>query len=312
MGEMKHIPVLYQESLDGLNIKSDGTYLDMTVGGFGHGLGICQKLNEQGIYVGLDMDMEAIERGKKRAQETVNIKYFSHINFKKFEDVLNEHGIEEIDGCLMDLGVSSFQIDDNQRGFSFVKDGPLDMRMNAKQEKNAADVVNTYSEDMLKEILYKYGEEKFAPSITRAIIRNRKLKEITTTLQLAEIVKEGVPKKYWYKGKNPATKTFQAIRIEVNEELTDLFETINKVIDRLATNGRICVISFHSLEDRIVKSAFTARSKGCDCPKDFPVCVCGKVQEIKLINRSPIKPTEEEIDNNNRSRSAKLRIAEKI
>ena len=191
MGEMKHIPVLYQESLDELDIKPDGIYLDMTVGGFGHGLGICRKLNQQGIYIGLDMDAEAIERGKKRAQETTNIKYFSHTNFKKFEDVLNEHNIDKIDGCLMDLGISSFQIDNNKRGFSFMNDGPLDMRMNAMQDKSAADVVNTYSEDMLKEILYKYGEEKFAPSIARAIIRNRKLKEITTTLQLAEIVKEG-------------------------------------------------------------------------------------------------------------------------
>ncbi len=312
MGEMKHIPVLYRESLDGLNIKPDGIYLDMTVGGFGHGFGICERLNEQGIYIGLDMDIEAIERGKQRSQETTNIKYFSHTNFKKFEDVLNEHDIDKIDGCLIDLGVSSFQIDDNKRGFSFAKDGPLDMRMDAKQEKSAIDVVNTYSEDMLKEILYKYGEEKFAPSIARSIIKNRTAQEIKTTLQLAEIVKEGVPKKYWYKGKNPATKTFQAIRIEVNEELTDLFDTINKVIDRLAKKGRICVISFHSLEDRIVKNAFTARSKGCDCPKDLPVCVCGKVQEIKLINKSPIKPTEDEINENNRSRSAKLRIAEKL
>ncbi len=312
MNEIKHIPVLYEECLNGLNIKPNGIYLDMTLGGFGHGAGICSLLDENGTYIGLDLDIDAVNRGEKLSATFQNKKIFCHTNYKNFESVLNENGIITIDGCLMDLGVSSFQIDDAARGFSFMKDGPLDMRMDMTKGITAADVVNSYSQDALKEIIYKYGEERFAPRIANAICENRKTNPIETTLQLSEIIKQGIPKKFWYEGRNPATKTFQAIRIEVNEELTQLFETIIKVIDRLNAGGRVCIISFHSLEDRIVKSVFAHKSKGCDCPKDFPVCVCGKVPEIKLITKSPIIPSEKETAFNPRSRSAKLRIAQKL
>ncbi len=312
MSEIKHIPVLYNECIEGLNIKPEGIYLDMTLGGFGHGAGICKQLGPNGTYIGLDMDTAAISRGETLSEEFQNKKIIRHSNYKDFETVLNDNGIHSLDGCLMDLGISSFQVEEAARGFSFLKDGPLDMRMDTTKGQTAADIVNGYSEEAIKEILYKYGEEKFAPRIARAIAEKRKTKPFETTLQLAEAVKEGVPKKFWFEGKHPATRTFQAVRIEVNEELIRLFETIVSVIERLNKGGRLCVISFHSLEDRIVKTAMAHKSKGCDCPKELPVCVCGKVPEIKLINRSPITPSERELTDNPRSRSAKLRIAEKL
>lgn len=312
MKEMNHIPVMYEECLSGLNIKPNGIYLDMTVGGFGHGSGICERLGKKGTYIGLDLDPQAIERGKKKSAGSKAKTIFAHQNFKQFEAILDANGIEKIDGCLMDLGVSSFQIDEAERGFSFMRDAPLDMRMDSTGALSAKDVVNHYSEGDLRRILYQYGEEKFAPGIVKAIIAARAEKEIETTSEFAEIVKSGIPKKFWYQGKNPATKTFQAIRIEVNDELNGLYETVISVIDRLSPSGRICIISFHSLEDRIAKLALMEKSKGCDCPKDFPICVCGKTPQIKVITKSPMVPTEKEQEENIRSRSAKLRIAEKI
>ncbi len=309
---MTHIPVLYNEVLCGLKIQPDGVYLDMTLGGFGHGAGICRNLNKNGIYIGLDRDPEAIQRAKNASEEYEAHIILEHCNFNDFEEILDQHGIVQIDGCLMDLGVSSFQLDDNTRGFSFMKEGPLDMRMDTTQKKSAYDVVNTYSESELKRVLYQYGEEKFTPSIVKSILKTREYSPIETTTQLVDAVKKGIPKKEWFKGKNPATKTFQAIRIEVNSELSELYDTIIRAIERLREGGRICIISFHSLEDRIVKTAMKEKKQGCTCPKDFPVCVCGKVPEIKIITKNPILPSESELKKNSRSRSAKLRIAEKI
>lgn len=312
MQKEQHIPVLYRECLDGLEIKPGGIYLDMTVGGFGHGRGICERLDENGIYIGFDLDRQAIERGRKLSENLRCKVLFVHRNFKEFASALDENGIDKIDGCLMDLGVSSFQLDEGIRGFSFSKDAPLDMRMDASAELSAETVVNTYAEDDLKQMIYRYGEDKFAPSIARSIVRERTVRPIETTLELVEAIKKGIPKKFWYQGKNPATKTFQAIRIEVNQELTGLFESIGEVIGHLNVGGRICVISFHSLEDRIVKNAFSEKSRGCDCPKELPVCVCGKTPQIKIITKTPLIPTEAEKEENIRSRSAKLRIAEKL
>ncbi len=309
---MAHIPVLYKECIDGLRIKPDGIYLDMTLGGFGHGRGICEQLSSEGIYIGLDKDDEALSRAKALTGGLNNKIILRQCDFSDFSNVLSELGINNIDGCLMDLGVSSFQLDDAQRGFSFLHDGPLDMRMNRSASFTCENVVNEYSEKKLAEIIYKYSDEKFARQIAKAIIKARTVKPLKTTLELSEIIKNAIPLKYRFQGKNPATRTFQALRIEVNDELSKLFETISSVIERLSPGGRIAVISFHSLEDRIVKEVFREKAKGCICPKDIPVCVCGVKPSIKIMTNSPITPKEGEISRNARSRSAKLRIAEKL
>lgn len=309
---MAHHPVLYEESIAGLAVKPNGVYLDMTVGGFGHGRGICERLNAKGIYIGIDMDNAAIDRARDKAGALKNKVIFYRSHFSEFENILNESRIGQIDGCLIDLGVSSFQLDDAGRGFSFTHDGPLDMRMNAEGALRAADIVNNYSEADLADIIRRYSDERYAKSIAHSIVEVRRKKPLETTYELVEAVKAGTPKKYWYTGKNPATKTFQAIRIEVNDELSSLYDTITKAIDRLKSGGRICVISFHSLEDKLVKEAYKNKSEGCTCPRDFPVCVCGKTPQIKLITHSPISPGEEELSLNIRSRSAKLRVAEKL
>lgn len=309
---MAHIPVMYNECLDGLKIKSDKIYLDMTIGGFGHGLGICKQLSENGMYIGFDLDIEALNRANEKVGELSCKHHFIHDNFHNFKTHLAQLAIDGVDGCLIDLGVSSFQLDEAERGFSFMHDGPLDMRMDNTKGITAADVVNEYSYEELKDILWTYGEERFAPQIARGIIKQREIKKIETTSELVEVVKTSIPKKMLYTGKNPATKTFQAVRIEVNGELNGLKETLSDMIDSLNMGGRLCVISFHSLEDRIVKQVFAQKAKGCDCPKDIPICVCGKVPQIKIITKNAILPTESETIENPRSRSAKLRICEKI
>lgn len=309
---MAHIPVMYEECLKGLNLRADKTYLDMTIGGFGHGLGICNQLSEKGTYIGFDLDAQALKRAEEKSDKIKCNYKFIHDNFHNFKSHLDELGIDGVDGCLIDLGVSSFQIDEADRGFSFMHDGPLDMRMDNTKGITASDVINEYSYESLKDILWTYAEEKFAPQIARGIIKQREIKKIETTSELVEVVKKSIPKKMLYTGKNPAVKTFQAVRIEVNGELDGLSETLSEMIDSLNVGGRLCVISFHSLEDRIVKQVFAKKAKGCECPKDFPVCVCGKVPEIKIITKNAILSSEDEVESNPRSRSAKLRICEKI
>ncbi len=298
--------------MDGLAVKPNGVYLDMALGGFGHGRAICEKLSGSGIYIGIDKDSSAIQRANAQTEGLRCKTYFCKSDFSDFMQALDDLDIKGIDGCLMDLGVSSFQIDDAQRGFSFMRNGPLDMRMDTSVPLSAAYVVNNYSEERLKNILYRYGEEKYAPYIAGAIVKARKENAVTSTEQLVALIKKSVPASYLYKGKNPAAKTFQALRIEVNNELEPLKETLTSVINVLNRGGRVCVISFHSLEDRIVKQTFVDEAKGCVCPKDFPVCVCGRSPHVKIITKNPILAGEDEIKNNIRSRSAKLRVAEKL
>lgn len=309
---MAHIPVLFNETLRLMNVRPDGVYLDMTLGGFGHGRAICEKLSGKGIYIGLDLDGEAVERAGKLTSGLKCRCFFVQSDYKDFAAVLREHNISALDGCLMDLGVSSFQIDEAERGFSFMRDGPLDMRMDQSAPLDAYHVINEYSESQLKKILYKYGEEKFAPSIAARIVRARAVSPLTTTSELVEAIRAGVPASYLYRGKNPAAKTFQAVRIEVNGELKSLGETVSAAADALKAGGRMCVISFHSLEDRIVKEVFAEKAKGCICPKELPVCVCHHEPQVKLITHSPAVADADELAANVRSRSAKLRCVEKL
>lgn len=306
--EFNHKPVLLSETIDGLNIKPNGIYVDGTAGGGGHSSEILKKLTT-GKLVSIDQDPDAIavvtERFKNN-QNSVIIKG----NFGDMKFLLNSRGLFQVDGVLLDIGVSSFQLDSAERGFSFHEDAPLDMRM-SKQGKMAADFVNTLSYEELRNIIFEYGEEKYASSIAKAIVKNREVSPITTTLQLAEIIKESVPQKVRREG-HPARKTFQAIRIAVNGELDRLKDGMEQAFDMLSSGGRLAIITFHSLEDRMVKKKMAQWCTGCTCPKDFPVCVCGKKPLAKLINRKPIEANEQELQQNQRSRSAKLRICEKI
>lgn len=304
---------MYEECIEGLAVRKDGIYMDMTVGGFGHGRGICEKLSPSGMYIGFDLDGEALKRVEAgREGLECGIRLF-HDNFHNFGQHLDEAGIDTIDGCLADLGVSSFQIDEADRGFSFMKDGPLDMRMDQTSGMSAADIVNEYSADELSRIFREYGEEKFARNIAVNIVKARAEKPIGTTSELVEIVKRSIPAKFRENShKNCATRVFQSLRIETNGELEGLYETLASVVDRLRPGGRLCVISFHSLEDRIVKQVFADKAKGCTCPKDFPICVCGNKPKIKILTRSALQASEKEVEDNPRSRSAKLRICEKL
>lgn len=302
--EFKHISVLFEETLDSLNIKPDGLYVDCTCGGAGHSKAILERL-ENGKLIAIDRDPDAIEVIKERIGSDDRVEIVND-NFSNIKSILNGR---KADGILADLGVSSFQLDNAQRGFSFHKDAPLDMRM-SKTGKSAFDVVNGYSEQELANIINRYGEEKFARNIAKNIVKSRNVKPIETTLQLAEIVKNSVPAKARREG-HPARKTFQAIRIEVNDELSILSDAVQDMFDCLTTGGRLSIITFHSLEDRTVKEKFREFTVGCTCPKDFPVCVCGKTPEGKLINRG-ITAGETELETNNRSRSARLRTIEKI
>lgn len=310
--EFKHKSVLYDECIENLNIKPDGIYVDGTLGGGGHSEGICKKLSKNGILIGVDRDRDALKAAEKRLESYECKKYFVQSNYSHIKDVLNELEIDKIDGALLDLGVSSFQLDNHERGFSYMQDAPLDMRMNQDDTFTAYDVVNNYSEKELSRIITKYGEEKWSVRISKFIVEKRSQKKIETTYELVDIIKAAIPAKARRDGPHPAKRTFQAIRIEVNDELGQLEKAISEFIDTLDKNGRFCVITFHSLEDRIVKDIFNYRNNPCNCPKEFPICICGKKADIKKISGKPIVSTEEELEENPRARSAKLRVVEKL
>lgn len=309
--EFKHISVLLEESVKALDIKEDGVYVDGTLGGGGHSYRILAQCPKTAL-IGIDRDPEAIEAAKKRLSEFSGRVTFVNRNFGEIKDILNELGIEFINGAVLDLGVSSYQLDNAGRGFSYMNNAPLDMRMNRSDDLSAYDVINRYSLDELTRIFFEYGEEKWSRRIADFIIREREKKPIETTFELVDIIKAAIPKKARLDGGHPAKRIFQAVRIEVNGELRILEAAIKDFIDVLAPGGRLAVITFHSLEDRIVKQTFAALAKGCTCPKEFPVCVCGKKPQIRLLTRKPIEPGKEEIENNSRSKSAKLRVAEKL
>lgn len=306
--EFNHISVLLNECIEGLNIKPNGIYVDGTAGGGGHSAEILKKL-VCGKLISIDRDPDAITTISERFKNEPNSIIVNGC-FGDMKKLLNDRGIYQVDGVLLDIGVSSHQLDTDERGFSFHKDAPLDMRM-SQSGTSAEDLVNDLSYEELRDIIYRYGEDKFAPSIAKGIVKAREEERITTTLQLAEIIKNSVPQKVRREG-HPARKTFQALRIEVNGELTQLENGLDEAFEMLSPKGRLAVISFHSLEDRIVKQKMASWCKGCTCPKDFPVCVCGNVPKAKLVNRKPIEATQEELDKNPRSRSAKLRVCEKI
>lgn len=307
MKEFEHIPVLLEECIEGLNIKKNGIYVDGTLGGAGHSLQIAKKLENTGKLIGIDRDEVAIQKAKDTLREFNNVIYVQD-NHDNIKEILNKLNIEKVDGILLDLGVSSYQIDEETRGFSYIKTTPLDMRMDKTQELTAEIVINTYPEEKLSEIIYKYGEEKFSRQIAKKICEYRKNKKIETTTELVEIIEKCVPHQ---KQGHPAKRTFQAIRIEVNNEIEPLYNTVMNSIDCLNTEGRLCIITFHSLEDRAVKQAYTDCLGKCICPPDLPYCVCGKKAKGQIITKKPILPTEEEMNKNSRSKSAKLRIFEK-
>ena len=308
--EFKHKPVLLNECIEGLNIKKDGIYIDGTLGGAGHSKEILRNLSGKGILLGIDRDEEALNAAKQNLKEFKNVKYI-HGNHDDIKEILEDIGIEKVDGILLDLGVSSYQLDERNRGFSYLGENELDMRMDKSQILTAKIVVNTYKEEDLSNIIYEYGEEKFSRSIARNICKYRKQKEIETTKELVEIIENSIPKSKQIGG-HPAKKTFQAIRIEVNNEIKPLEKTVEDCIDVLAPKGRLCIITFHSLEDRAVKNAYNKAKGICTCPKDLPYCVCGAKELGIIINKKPIIASYEEQEENTRSKSAKLRIFEKI
>lgn len=310
--EFKHKSVLLDECIEGLNIKPDGIYVDGTLGGGGHSSEICRRLGENGTLIGIDRDDDALAAAKERLKEFNCKKIFVKSNYSDVDHVIEELGIEGIDGGLLDLGVSSFQLDNVDRGFSYMHKAPLDMRMDQHEGFSAYDVVNEYSESQLFDIIKKYGEEKWASRIAKFIVKARSEKPIEDTEELVEIIKAAIPAKARREGPHPAKRTFQAIRIEVNDELGQLGKAVENFCRVLNPEGRLCIISFHSLEDRIVKNIFNEKADPCTCPKDFPVCVCGKKPEVVKITRKPIVSSESELDENPRARSAKLRIVEKI
>ena len=309
--EFKPVSVLLNECIDNLNRKENGIYVDGTLGGGGHSLEILKKLSKDGLLIGIDQDEDALKAAKNRLQNFDNVKYV-HSNFYNVESVLNNLEIEKIDGILMDLGVSSYQLDTCERGFSYMQDAALDMRMNRENPLSAYNVVNEYEEEELFRIIKDYGEEKFAKRIARFIVENREKKPIETTLELVEIIKAAIPAKARREGPHPAKRTFQAIRIEVNSELSILNKTIEDAVNKLNKGGRVAIITFHSLEDRIVKLKFKELATSCTCPKEFPICVCGGKAKVKIISRKAIEPSKEEVLENPRSRSAKLRVIEKL
>ena len=309
--EFKHTSVLFDECMEGLDIKPDGIYVDGTMGGGGHSSGICSQLSEEGTFIGIDRDMDAHRAAQARLADYPCRKIFVQSNYSDIKDVLEELGIDHIDGALLDLGVSSFQLDNPERGFSYMQDAPLDMRMNQQDDLTAWDVVNTYDAKELKEIISKYGEERWASRIAEFIVKKRQDAPLESTSELVDVIKAAIPAAARRDGPHPAKRTFQALRIHVNDELGQLERAIEAFCDVLAPDGRLCVITFHSLEDRIVKDIIARRVNPCTCPKEFPVCVCGKKPDIKKISGKPIVPTPEELEANPRSRRAKLRVAEK-
>ncbi len=309
--EFKHISVLFEETVDGLNVKPDGIYVDGTMGGAGHGRAVCERLGEGGRYIGIDQDEAAIRTGTERLAPFGDKVTIVRSNYADMVSVVHGLGIDHVDGIMLDLGVSSYQLDTVERGFSYREDAPLDMRMDQRQSLTAAHIVNEYSERELFRIIKEYGEDRFAKNIAKHICIEREKKPIETTLELAEIVKHAIPAKIRATGGHPAKRTFQAIRIELNHELSVLEDNLNGMIDLLNPGGRLCIITFHSLEDRIVKNNFKKNEDPCICPPGFPVCTCGMKSKGKVITRKPILPSEEELEANSRSKSAKLRIFEK-
>lgn len=307
--EFKHKPVLLQECIEGLNIKKDGIYVDGTLGGAGHSSEILKKLSSKGRLIGIDRDEEALSAAKEKLKNYQNVTYL-HGNHDDIKELLQSIGIDKVDGILLDLGVSSYQLDERSRGFSYMGDSTLDMRMDKNQELTAETVINQYSEEQLAKIIDKYGEEKFAKRIASNIVKQRQISPIKTTMQLVDIIKKSIPLSKQKDG-HPAKRTFQAIRIEVNNEIEPLKETIKQSVECLKEKGRLCVITFHSLEDRAVKEALVDLEGKCTCPKDLPYCVCGYKSLGKIINKKPIIATNQEQEENSRSKSAKLRIFEK-
>ena len=308
--EFKHTPVMLNECIEGLNINPDGIYVDGTLGGAGHSKEIAKRLSKKGMLIGIDRDEEALKAAKENLKEFSNVKYV-HGHHDEIKEILEELNIDKVDGILLDLGVSSYQLDERNRGFSYLGSNELDMRMDQTQSLTAKDVVNNYDEEKLANIIFEYGEEKFSRNIARNICKYRAEKVIETTDELVKIIEESIPKSKQKDG-HPAKRTFQAIRIEVNDEIRPLYETVQKCIKHLKNGGRLCIITFHSLEDRAVKNAYIDAQGKCTCPKDLPYCVCGAKSEGKIINKKPIIATEEEQEENSRSKSAKLRIFEKI
>lgn len=307
----KHTSVLLTETIEGLQIKPDGVYVDGTLGGGGHSYEIARRLSTQGKLIGIDQDDAAIKAAGERLREYGDKVTIVRSNYRNTKGVLAGLGVEAIDGMMLDLGVSSYQLDNQERGFSYRYDTPLDMRMDMRQNLSAKEIINTYSEMELFRVIRDYGEDKFAKNIAKHIVRARAEKPIETTGELNEIIKAAIPAKMRAEGGHPSKRTFQAIRIECNRELEVLKESLEELIDLLAPGGRLCIITFHSLEDRIVKTAFRQAANPCTCPPNFPVCVCGKVSKGKVITGKPILPGEEELAENSRSKSAKLRIFEK-
>ncbi len=310
MSEFHHVSVLLDECIEGLNIKPDGIYVDGTLGGAGHSYHIAERLTT-GRLIGIDRDPVALKAAGERLSPFADRVTLVHSNFCRMGQVLQELGISGVDGILLDLGVSSPQLDDGSRGFSYMTDAPLDMRMDNGDALSADTVVNTWSYEELKRILYDYGEERYAPAIAAAIVRKREISPIRTTLELVDVIRSAMPPAALREKQHPAKRTFQAIRIAVNDELNSVSKAMDAAIPCLNPGGRLAVITFHSLEDRIVKNAMAAAAKGCICPPEFPVCVCGRKPQVTVLTRKPIVSGEEELERNPRARSAKLRICEK-
>lgn len=309
--EFKHISIMAEQCMDGLDIKENGIYVDCTLGGGGHSSLILQRLGSKGRLIGIDQDMEAINAAKQRLCDYGNVTYIND-NFRNIKRVLKNLEIEKVDGILADLGVSSYQLDNAERGFSYMNDAPLDMRMNRDDKLSAYEVINGYSDVQLEKVIRDYGEEKFARRIASFIVERRNIKAIQTTLELVDVIKAAIPAKARREGPHPAKRTFQAIRIEVNKELEILGDFVEDAVNVLNSKGRLAIITFHSLEDRIIKTRYKQLENPCTCPSDFPVCMCGKKPLVKIITKKPIEPSAEELEQNPRSRSAKLRVTEKL
>ena len=306
--EFKHKSVLLDETVGGLNIKPDGIYVDGTLGGAGHAIEVCRKLSAKGRFIGIDQDQDAIVAASERLSAYGDRVQIIRSNYCYMANELKNLGIQKVDGIVLDLGVSSYQLDNEERGFTYRVDAPLDMRMDQRQSRTAADIVNGYDERELYRIIRDYGEDKFAKNIAKHIVAARAKAPIQTTGELTEIIRQSIPMKIQATGGHPAKRTFQAIRIELNRELEVLRDSLDDMIDFLNPGGRICIITFHSLEDRIVKNAFRTNEHPCTCPPDFPVCVCGKTPSAELVTRKPVEASETELEKNPRSRSAKLRV----
>ncbi len=309
--EFRHTSVLYEEIIKNLNIKPEGIYVDGTLGGGGHSAGICEKLSPKGTLIGIDRDIDALRAAQQNLQQYHCRKHFVQSNYENVNEVLQQLGVEKINGAVLDLGVSSFQLDNPERGFSYMNNGSLDMRMNAEDPFTAWKIINEWDRDEITEIIKKYGEERWASRIAQFIVEARKQQPIDTTYELVDIIKAAIPASARREGPHPAKRTFQAIRIAVNDELGQLERAVDRFIDVLDSDGRLCIITFHSLEDRIVKEAYRRRLDPCTCPKEFPVCACGKKTDVKKVSGKPILPGTQEIEENPRARSAKLRVIEK-